>query len=59
MEDQENTEQEERIHQIWIGKRDLVASFHAVDGYEQRTIQGQNAYVELLQELQEQGYRFQ
>ncbi len=59
MEDQANTEQKERIHQIWIGKQERVASFHAVDGYEQKTVLGQREYVEFLQKLQEQGYRFQ
>lgn len=47
------------VHRIWIGEADRIASFHPVDEYRLQTVSGYEDYVEFLQALQEQGFRFQ
>lgn len=47
------------VHRIWIGEQERIASFHEVKDYELRVIEGHDAYVNCLQILQEQGFRFQ
>lgn len=48
-----------KVRRIWIGEAERIASFHAVDDYRLQIVHGHEDYVELLQSLQEQGFRFQ
>lgn len=46
-------------HRVWINEAERIVSFHEIEGYEIRLIQGRDAYLFFLQRMQEQGYRFQ
>lgn len=44
---------------IWLDERELIASFHAVDGYTPHDFSFHDHFMSFIQFLQEQGYRFQ
>lgn len=44
---------------VWIDHTDQIASFHFVDGYQQRDFLCRDFFMNFLQSLQEKGYRFQ
>lgn len=52
-------EQRAEIRTVWVGERDRIASFHAVDTYSPQTFVCRDAYMRYLQILQERGFRFQ
>lgn len=54
-----NRQEENEVHRIWIGEAERIASFHQVEGYRLQIVRGQESYLEFLQLLQEQGFRFQ
>lgn len=59
MEEQNHTKEFPEVHHIWIREQERIASFHAVDTYRLQIITGHDDYVNYLQMLQEQGFRFQ
>lgn len=48
-----------QVHSVWIGEKDRVASFHAVDTYELQTFVCHDFFLKYLCTLQERGFRFQ
>lgn len=48
-----------RIHHVWVGESDRIASFHAVEGYRRETFTGHDSFLNYLRRLQEHGFRFQ
>lgn len=56
MEKQDHTQE---THRIWLSEEERIASFHEVNAYTLRVIQGHDAYMSFLQSLLEQGFRFQ
>lgn len=48
-----------RLHTVWLEERSKIASFHRVEGYQQRAFICHEFFMAFLQGLQEQGYRFQ
>lgn len=48
-----------KVHTVWIGEEDRVASFHAVDTYEPQTFVCHDFFLKYLCRLQERGFRFQ
>ena len=49
----------EKVHTVWIGEEDRIASFHAVDDYELQTFSCHDYFIQYLRSLQERGFRFQ
>ena len=47
------------VHTVWVEEEDRIASFHAVDSYEQKTFSCHDYFVKFLLSLQERGFRFQ
>ena len=52
-------EQPSEVHTVWIGEKDRIASFHAVDSYEVQTFACHEFFMRYLRSLQERGFRFQ
>ena len=52
-------EQPSKVHTVWIGEKDRIASFHAVDTYELKTFVCHDFFLNYLRSLQERGFRFQ
>lgn len=52
-------EDQQEVHQIWIGERERIASFHEVKEYQLQVVKGHENYVSFLQELQKREFRFQ
>lgn len=52
-------EQSSRVHAVWVGEEDRIASFHAVDTYELKTFDCHDFFINYLRSLQERGFRFQ
>lgn len=52
-------EQPSKVHTVWIGEEDRIASFHAVDSYEAQTFACHDFFMRYLRSLQERGFRFQ
>lgn len=52
-------EQPDKVHTVWIGEEDRIASFHAVDSYEVQTFVCHDFFMRYLRSLQERGFRFQ
>ena len=50
---------EQHDYIIWFCTETRIASFHSVEGYEQRTFTSREFFMGFLQSLQMQGYRFQ
>ncbi len=48
-----------KIHHVWVGESDRIASFHAVDGYRRETFTCHDCFLRYLRWLQEHGFRFQ
>ena len=48
-----------KLHTVWIGEKDRIASFHAVDSYEAQTFSCHDYFINYLRSLQERGFRFQ
>lgn len=44
---------------LWLNKECRIVSFHSVEGYEQISFSCNNFYRSFVQNLVEQGYRFQ
>lgn len=44
---------------VWVEEENRIASFHAVDGYEQKAFSCHDYFVKFLISLQERGFRFQ
>ena len=44
---------------VWVGSTDRVASFRMVEGYEMKTFFSHEAFMDHLNGLQMEGYRFQ
>ena len=59
MEKEHLTEEQPEVHYVWIGEQERIASFHPIDTYRLHVIKDHNEYVNFLQMLQEQGFRFQ
>lgn len=59
MEKEHSAKEDLVVHRVWIGEQERIASFHEVDTYKLQIIEGHDAYVNYLQVLQEQGFRFQ
>lgn len=59
MEKEHSTKEDLEVHRVWIGEQERIASFHEVDTYQMQMIRGHDDYVNYLQFLQEQGFRFQ
>lgn len=53
------TQQETKLHTVWIGEEDRIASFHAVKDYTMRTFECHDYFIHFLQTLQQRGFRFQ
>ena len=49
----------EKLHTVWIGEEDRIASFHAVEDYTARTFECHDYFIRFLQILQQRGFRFQ
>ena len=43
---------------VWVSSRDLIASFHYVEGYDQIDFTRQDFFAGYLQQLVGQGYHF-
>lgn len=52
-------EQPRKIHVVWVGEEDRIASFHAVETYELKTFVCHDYFIHYLRSLQERGFRFQ
>ena len=48
-----------KLHTVWIGEEDRIASFHAVEDYTARTFECHDYFIRFLQILQQRGFRFQ
>lgn len=48
-----------KLHRIWVGEEDRIASFHEVDTYELQTFLDYDAFLQYLRDLQTRGFRFQ
>lgn len=48
-----------KLHTVWIGESDRIASFHAVEDYIRRTFDCHEQFLLYLQSLQQKGFRFQ
>lgn len=46
-------------HIVWVGEKDRVASFHAVEDYTLHTFDCHENFILYLQSLQRKGFRFQ
>lgn len=55
----ETAKQHTDIHTVWVGEEDRIASFHAVESYQQQTFASKEYFIDYLRSLQERGYRFQ
>jgi len=55
----ETAKQSTDIHTVWVGEDDRIASFHAVDSYQQQTFANREYFIAYLRALQERGFRFQ
>lgn len=51
--------QSSKIHTVWVGEEDRIASFHPVDSYELRSFTCHDYFIHYLRSLQERGFRFQ
>ena len=51
--------QPSKIHTVWVGEDDRIASFHAVDSYELKSFICHDCFINYLRSLQERGFRFQ
>ena len=47
------------VKSVWIDEQEKIASFHPVEGYRKHTYSNHELFMELLQALQQQGFRFQ
>lgn len=54
----EQANQPADIRTVWIGAEEKIASFHYVEGYQDRSFP-HDQFVYFICSLQEQGYRFQ
>ena len=52
-------DQRPKVHAVWIGDADRIASFHAVDTYKLLTFSCHDSFLNYLRSLQERGFRFQ
>ena len=52
-------EQNQKVHTVWVGEKDRVASFHAVDSYERQAFSCHDYFMKYLRAMQERGFRFQ
>lgn len=59
MEKEYSAKEQLEEHHVWIGEQERIASFHEVDTYKLQIIKGHDDYVNYLEFLQEQGFRFQ
>lgn len=48
-----------RVHQVWVGESDRIASFHPVEGYRREAFACHEFFIQYLQRLQACGFRFQ
>lgn len=55
----ETMKQASDVHTVWVGEGDRIASFHAVDSYQQQTFASREYFIDYLRSLQERGFRFQ
>ena len=55
----ETAKQNTDVHTVWVGEDDRIASFHAVDSYQQQTFANREYFIDYLRALQERGFRFQ
>ena len=55
----ETAKQNTDVHTVWVGEDDRIASFHAVDPYQQQTFASREYFIDYLRALQERGFRFQ
>ena len=46
-------------YSVWVNSGERIASFRAVDGYDEKTFARHEYFMSFLQELQKKGYRFQ
>ena len=44
---------------VWMDEGGRIASFHPVEGYREQRFHNHDFFLEFLQGLQAQGYRFQ
>ena len=45
--------------EVWMNEETRIASFHPVAGYREQRFRNHDYFLEFLQGLQAQGYRFQ
>ena len=55
----EEQDQSSKIHTVWVGEKDRIASFHVVDSYERKSFTCHEGFIHYLRSLQERGFRFQ
>lgn len=55
----EQKKQDRRLHRVWVGESERIASFHAVAGYRMERFEDHDEFILFLRYLQEQGFRFQ
>ena len=53
------TAKDNRDLSVWLCEYERIASFHSVSGYEKHGFVCYENFMEFLQTLQEQGYKFQ
>ena len=44
---------------VWLNEDSRIASFHPVEGYREQGFRDHDHFLAFVQNLQEQGYRFQ
>lgn len=44
---------------VWLNKKERIASFHYVPGYQKQEFYRREIFINYLKSLQECGYRFQ
>ena len=51
--------QERETYIVWVGNADRIASFSKVEGYEKKIFSNHEFFMNFLNGLQMEGYRFQ
>lgn len=49
----------EQSYMVWLCEDRRIASFHPVDGYRKQSFASHDFFLGYLQQLQNQGYKFQ
>ena len=49
----------EQLYTVWISEACRIASFHPMEGYRKQSFMTHEFFLNYLQQLQNQGYKFQ